>query len=66
MYEDEMLPVQKEIIESLEIRVSPCHLRSELFRLDQVLHVSEDQSLLLGSRLYGDGVQDKGVQAQVA
>ena len=59
-------PVQKEFTESLEIRISPRYLRSELFRLDQVLHMSEDQAFLLRSGLYADGVQDEGLQAQVA
>ena len=58
-------PVEKEIIESLEIRISSGDLRSELFRLDQVLHMSEDQTFLLGGRLYGDAVQDEGVEAKV-
>ena len=59
-------PVEKEIIESLEIRISPGDLGSELFSLDQVLLVSEYQTFLLGGRLYGDAVQDEGVEAKVA
>ena len=59
-------PVQKEIIESLEIWISASNLRSKLFWLDQILHMSEDQSFLLWSRLDADGIQHEGVQAKVA
>lgn len=56
-----IVPVEKEVVESLEVRVSAADLRTEVFRLDDVLHVSEDKPLLLRDWLDGDGVQDEGV-----
>ena len=49
-------PVQEKLVESLEVGVSSGDLRAKLFRLDEILHMAEDNSLLLGNRINGDSV----------
>ena len=57
-------PVQEKLVESLEVGVAACDLRPEVVRPHQVLHVSQDQTLLLRCGLHGDRVQHEGVEGR--